>query len=507
MHRSQPYRRVFHVKHLSIFAILLIAFWVAGCTLSRNPITGRKRAYGYSWEQERQIGAQADQQIIQQYGVVDDQEVQAYVDRVAQRVLAESHVRRPDADPVFRETPFVFRVLDSPVVNAFALPGGYVYVTRGLLSYLTSEAQLAVVLGHEIGHVEARHASQRAFEQQLGQVGLLGTAILGQEILNIPAGNILDVAGTATQLLFLRYGREDELESDQLGVEYAARAGYEAALGADFFTTLQRINEREQNAIPTFLSTHPDPGNRRQRIVERAQAWEQELPGQQTVVGREALYNAIDGMVVGENPRQGFVQNGTFYHPDLRFRFPVPQGYQLLNQARQVVMLEPNQRAIMAFTAVAQNSVREAAAAFSQQQGVQVIESGNVTGAAVPAYFVVAQAQTEQGQLLQILSYYVEHGGTVYNFLAYAPQEIYANFQDTFLRTMRGFAPVTDPAILNVQPARLEIVEASRTAPFSTFIQNPELPPDLEPQDLAVLNQVAMDEVIEAGTLLKLTSK
>ena len=505
MHALHSIRRVFHVKHLYVFFLLVFVVGWAGCAVSRSPITGRKRAYAYTWQQEIQLGREADQQIIAQYGLYDDPELQAYLDRVAQRVLAESHVRRPDADEEFRNTPFTFRILDSPVVNAFALPGGFVYVTRGLMSYMENEAQLAVVLGHEIGHVEARHASQQALQQQLGQIGLLGGAIIGQEVLNLPAQDILNVAGTATQLLFLKYGRDDERESDQLGVEYAALAGYRAEEGAAFFQTLKRISARQGEAIPTFLSSHPDPGEREQTIVDLAAQWESRT--NMTTVNQDELYAALEGMVVGENPRHGFVQNGVFYHPDLRFRFPVPSGYQLVNQARQVVMLEPNQQAIMIFTIAQQNSARAAAEAFAGQQGLQVVENGAARAGDLPAYYLVADAQTQQGQTVRLLSYYVEYGGAVYQFLAYTPQQVFSNFQNTFLGTMRGFAPLTEASMLNVQPVRMRIVSAPRTAPFRTFVNEGELPPGFDAQEMAILNQVDADTSIPQGRPLKLTRR
>src|SRR5690606_25074031 len=141
--------------------------------------------------EEKQIGAQADKEIAAQYGIYEDEELNNYVSELGQKLVEVSHLRREDADPQFQNTQFTFRVLNSPIVNAFALPGGYVYVTRGLLAHLDNEAQLAVVLGHEIGHVAARHASQRAATQQIGQLAILGGAILG-ESLGLNGGNILE---------------------------------------------------------------------------------------------------------------------------------------------------------------------------------------------------------------------------------------------------------------------------------------------------------------------------
>src|SRR5699024_8842377 len=205
--------------------VLFICLIFTACTIQKSPVTGDRRAYAYSWEQEKKIGAKADKQIQQQFGVYQNKALQSYVDDVAQSVLAVSDMRDEGTPEKYRTTEFHFRVLDSPIVNAFALPGGYVYVTRGLLAHLENEAQLAVVLGHEIGHVAACHASQSAFERQLGQIALIGGAVAGQEILGIPGQQLLNLGSTATQYLFLSYSRDDERESDRLGVEYAAKQG------------------------------------------------------------------------------------------------------------------------------------------------------------------------------------------------------------------------------------------------------------------------------------------
>lgn len=492
---------MFHVKHLRRLVLLVVlSVLVSSCTLSRNPVSGNKRAYAYTWDQERQLGAQADQQIRSQFGFYDDEELSRYVTEVGQEVLSESHMRRPDTREIFAKTPFEFRVLDSPVVNAFALPGGYVYVTRGLLTHMNNEAQLAVVLGHEIAHVAARHASQRALEQQLGQLALIGGAIVGQEVLNLPAQDVLNLGGAAAQLMFLQYGRDDERESDNLGVEYAARAGYEASEGSEFFRTLRRIGEEQGEALPGFLSTHPDPGEREQTIREDAANWSQQY--QMNRLEKDDLYDAIRGIVVGDNPRQGYVSDGTFYHPELEFRFPTPPGFQVVNQAAQVVMVDEQQQAIQIFNISQQGSAEAAARELAGEEGITVVSSGAAESNGLPAYFIVADAQTDQGQL-RLLSYYIEHMGNVYNFLAYTARENFSQYEDVFLRSMRGFATVTDPQVLNIQPARMEIVSAPRSAPFESFVPS-QLPRDMTPQDVAIMNQVELQEQISSGTLLKL---
>jgi predicted Zn-dependent protease len=249
--------------------LLAIAFlFTPACVTERNPVTGKRQMLGFSWSQEQQIGKEADAEIVQQYGLYEDPELQAYVNRVGQKVLAESQLRDPKTAAQYRETPFTFRVLNSPVVNAFAVPGGYVYVTRGLLTHLDNEAQLAVVLGHEVGHVAARHSARQAAKAQIGQLGLMAGAILGSAVLENPqvANQLLGLSSQAMQLLMTKYSRDAEREADQLGVTWAAERGYDAGESAAFFQSLKRIGERDGLRLPAWQSTHPDPGEREQTV-------------------------------------------------------------------------------------------------------------------------------------------------------------------------------------------------------------------------------------------------
>ncbi len=190
--------------------IVVTTLFVPSCvSIQTSPVSGNKRAYGYSWQDELKIGKDADSEIIAQYGLYDDEELATYVSNLGNQLLEVSHFSREDTPSEYKNTDFTFRVLSSPVVNAFALPGGYVYVTRGLLAHLENEAQLMVVLGHEIGHVAARHASQRAAEQQFGQLAIIGGAVLGQS-LGLDGGNISQLSRQTAQLLFLSYRRDDE---------------------------------------------------------------------------------------------------------------------------------------------------------------------------------------------------------------------------------------------------------------------------------------------------------
>lgn len=486
--------------------LLLVAATGSGCvTTGTNPVSGNQRAYAYSWQEEVKMGTEADKQIQQQYGVYDDQQLQEYVDEVAQNVLAESDMRRSSTAEKFRNTEFHFRVLDSPIINAFALPGGYVYVTRGLLAHLNNEAQLAVVLGHEIGHVAGRHASKQAAKKQLMQGVLVGGALATQAAFGGQIGeNVLGIGGTAAQLLSLSYSRDNERESDQLGVEYATMAGYDASEGADFFTSLKRKSKQSGQAIPTWQSTHPDPGQREDTIIKLAKRWAQKVEGEETSRDQEAYYSAIEDIVLGQNPRQGFTENEVFYHPEMEFRFPVPSGWEVQNQTSQVVMMQPDQEAYVVFRISDADTPEAAASQFASQQGITVVNRTQEQVNGRDARRVVAEGQTQQGQTVRVLSYFIAYGDRVYSFQGMTPAQRFSAYRPALERPMTGFDELRDQQILNVQPARLAIRPAPRAAAFRTFVDESALPEDINPTDLAIINQVQLDESVAEGRPLKL---
>jgi predicted Zn-dependent protease len=396
-------------------------------------------------------------------------------------------------------------VLDSPIINAFALPGGYVYVTRGLLAHLNNEAQLAVVLGHEIGHVAGRHASKQAAKRQIMQGVLVGGALAGQMAFGGDVGeNVLGLGGSAAQLLSLSYSRDNERESDRLGVEYAIKAGYDAAEGAAFFTSLKRKTKQSGQTLPTWQSTHPDPGRREDTVRELAQEWDQKVEGPQEERAQEAYYAAIGGIVLGQNPRQGFVENSVFYHPDLKFQFPTPAGWQVQNQTSQVAMIQPDQEAYVVFRISAAETPEAAATKFVGQEGVTVVERGQDAVNGRDARRVLAEAQTQQGQTLRILSYFIEYGDRVYQFQGLTTAERYGTYRPAFEDTMTGFDDLQDRDKLTVQPTRLTIRPAPRAAPFRTFVEADALPDDLNATDLAIINQLDLETTVEEGRPLKL---
>jgi predicted Zn-dependent protease len=496
------------MKRISILlsasaAILLLAI---ACVVQESPITGKERAYAYSWDEEIRIGDQTDDEIVAQYGVYESDELLEYVNRISQDVLAVSHMRRETTAEKFRNTEFTFRVLDSPVVNAFALPGGYVYVTRGLVSHLNNEAQIAMVLGHEIGHVAARHASQRGLTQAIGQVAVLGGAVLGQELLGIPGQSLLNLSSQAAQLLFLSYSRDHERESDQLGVEYSAKAGYAAAEGAEFFTSLKRISERSGQSLPNFLSTHPNPGEREETIPEKAQYWK-EQGFEQSVFNTEEYMSHINGIIYGENPRQGFRRDNMFYHPDLEFQFPIPANWQMINQASRVALVSPESEAITIFSIDSESETAQGSVeSFLTSNEIENAERRAVASSGRwDAYQAVFDAQSENQQL-RVLLYAVEYGGNIYRFLNYSSRNQYDTFEPLFQQITNEFDALRDSEILNIQPVRLSVFRADRSAPFSDFLPA-DLPMNIEPEEVAIINQLELDDRVEEGRFIKIPTQ
>ena len=291
-------------------SVVVAALLAAAC--ATNPATGKRQINLMSEAQEISAGQEADAQVKKEMGIYNDANLQEYVSGIGMRLAMVSE--RPTL-------PWHYTVVDSPVVNAFALPGGYIYITRGILPFLNDEAQLAGVLGHETGHVTARHSAQQYTRAIGGTIGLvaLGIFVPGAR----PFGQL---AEQGLGVLFLKYSRGNELQADQLGARYASRANWDPAGVPDMLATLGRIDEAsgQTKGIPNWLETHPEPLAR----VKEIQPEVQQLSAGRTgfVRNQDALFRAVDGIIYGDNPDQGIVRGTAFIHPPLRFRIDFPNG-------------------------------------------------------------------------------------------------------------------------------------------------------------------------------------
>lgn len=459
---------------------------------ARNPVTGKRQVVFMSEEQEIAMGKEADPQIIAQYGLYEDADLQAFITQKGKEMGAISH--RPNLD-------YQFRIVDSDILNAFAVPGGYVYFTRGIMAHFNNEAEFAGVLGHEIGHVTARHSVEQQRNQILGQVGILAGVVIAPQL-----SQFATAASQGLGLLFLKFGRDAERESDDLGVQYSTKIGYNAHEMADFFSTLQRQGERSgAGELPSFLSTHPDPGERLATVHELANKWQKDLNASNLKVNRDAYLRRIDGLIYGEDPRQGFRENNVFYHPTLKFQFATPTNWTYQNTPSQVVLLEPNGKAMMIFTLAPGSSLQEAANAGLQKYSLQARESQQTTVNGLPALAVVADQVTQQQPQASIrtLNYFIQYGGNVYHMIGVSGINDFNSYVQLFTSSMQSFREVTDPNILNRQPKRVRIKTAASATTLQQALRSNGVP-DNKMEEYAILNGMKLTDQLPAGTLFKI---
>ena len=467
---------------------ILLALAIGAC--ATNPVTGKRELSLVSEQQEIQMGQEGAQQVAQEIGLINDQALQNYVQSLGAGLASKSE--RPNL-------PWTFRAVDDPSPNAFALPGGFIFVTRGLLDLMNNEAELATVIGHEIGHVTARHSVQQMSQQQLAQVALGVGSILSP--------TVAQIGGAASQglgLLFLKYGRDDERQADDLGFRYALTQGYDVRYMDDVFRSLQRLGEAsKQSPLPTWLATHPGEAERIQSIdAKLAQLQPSQLANAK--VNAQQYLQRVNGLVYGANPRNGFFQGNTFYHPDLRFQISMPSGWQGQNLTQAVMAVSPQQDAIIQLTLAKGGSPETAARAFLSQQGIQAGQASQQTVNGVPAVASTFQAQTEQG-VIQGLAAFFTYNGATYQVLAYAPAQRYGAYDGVFRQSLGSFAPVTDSRVLSVQPNKLTVVALQQSMTLAEFAQR--YPSTIPLVELAIVNQVENpNSTLPAGTLVKQVS-
>lgn len=472
-------RPIFRAPARALPALLL----VAGCAV--NPATGERQLSLIGEAEEIRMGQEADEQIVRQMGLYEDEELQAYVDRIGREVAAVSE--RPDL-------PWTFRVIDDPTVNAFAVPGGFVYLTRGILTHLTSEAELAGILGHEVGHITARHSVNQMSKAQLTQLGVGVGMILVPELQDF-AG----LAGVGMQLLFLKFGREDENESDRLGVRYMSRLGYDPGELADVMAMLERSSEIQQGSgrLPQWLSTHPDPANRVENILELASSTTTDPSSLR--VERAAYMAHLDGVVFGNDPREGYFDDGVFHHPELRFRIDFPRGWRSVNTKRAVQSVSPEEDAVLLLT-IASGSAREAMRDFSSESGVRVRDVRSTTLDGLPAVAGDFQATTERTTLVGRVAF-VEHVGSTFRLLGYTPSGVWRERTREVVRTIESFAVERDPDVLDARPDRIDLVEPDAAMPVSTFMER--YPSAVGPEIVELINMVPAGGRFPAGETAK----
>jgi len=453
---------------------------LALCSCFRNPATGKLQLNLLSESQEVELGKQAKQEAEQTYGVYKEKpELSQYIEGIGKRLSRESG--RPDL-------PWSYEIVDDASVNAFALPGGPIFITRGILGYLNTEAQLAAVLGHETGHVAARHSVNQMSKQQVAQLGLGIGSILSPTV-----ASAAQVASAGLQVLFLKYSREDETQADELGFRFMTKVDYDPSQMIPLFQMLDGVSKQAgAGKTPEWLQTHPDPGN---RLAATQQRLKTELKGstQGMKVEREKYLQMIDGISFGEDPRQGFFKGDTFYHPELKFQWKLPSGWKHQNTPQAVAAASPKQDAVLQLQAGGKTSPDEAAQKLFSQEGIKAGQPVNVRGAKLARAF---QAQTQQGVIEGVIAF-TSYQGSTYMMAGYTPQGGLPGYLNTFIESMESFSELRDPSALSVKPARVKVVKIDQPMSVSEF--NAKYPSSAKLEEVALINAVDVNGKIPAG--------
>ncbi|MBT8765677.1 M48 family metalloprotease [Metapseudomonas boanensis] len=442
---------------------LLIPSLLVGCAV--NPATGRTNFVMMSEQQELDLGHRYSQEIARQYPRYADEKLQTYVQQVGQRVARHSH--RSNLD-------YRFTVVDSPDINAFAVPGGYIYIHRGLLAYLNSEAELAAVLGHEVGHVTARHSVQQQSQSTawniFGQAVAIGTGVGA-------AGDLTNVLGTA----FVRgYGRDMELEADGLGAQYLERSGYDPQAMIEVVKVLKNQEDfardqakRKGQAPPPsgyhgIFDSHPDNDTRLQQVVGPAKA----LVGGNQLVNRETFLKQLEGLPFGDSAETGVRRGQQFYHAELGFTLRFPEGWGVVNRPDALITHSADQQAFIAMTlAGPKPSVPPAEFLRQKAAGQRLAMEEPLQQEGLQGHAAVLPGSPAR----RVAVIYKE--GKAYLFVGAIRGRASLESQDAnFMAVIKSFRPLRKDELALAQPLRLHLIQVQAGQSIASIVRDSGLP-------------------------------
>ncbi len=474
-----------------IASFLALALFGLALGCATNPVTGRNEISLVSGAQEVAAGKEALAATEAEYGFYPDAGWAARVNTVGQKLASVSHV------PTLE---WQFHVVDDASVNAFAAPGGYIFITRGILPYMNNEAQLAGVLGHECGHVTARHYNRQASRQALTNLGLGVAGALSPTVAKFG-----QVAQSGLGLLFLKYSRDQENEADALGVQYSVKGGWDAREMAGTYRALGRISAAAGTSLPNYLSTHPDPASREGTVRQLAAT----AVGARTdlKIDHDGFVRALDGMVFGPDPQQGYFEGDRFYDPGLTFYMDFPAGWQHQNTRQTVMAGLSDQSALMQLSLVDLGNLSpgQFVAQLASSGKIVSSEGRSETVNGQPAWVGRVTVKDDQGRTgVLVLAIVRQTGSRAFQVLGQTRAAGDANEQ-AIIAAARSIRTLTDANRLSATPAHLKIVPAPRAGTFESVVtglgaQGASL------AETAILNGVAAGDPVRQGQLLKIVT-
>ncbi|HVY99610.1 MAG TPA: M48 family metalloprotease [Dongiaceae bacterium] len=485
---------------LAPLLVALAALGLSGCNYATSPATGRQFLSPVSEKQEAQMGAEEHPKILAEFGgaYAEKPNLNAYVNQIGQAVA--QHAERKDVA-------YTFTVLNSEEINAFALPGGYVYVTRGLVALANNEAELAGVLGHEIGHVNARHTAERMGQQQQAQIGVAGISILAQILGGEQVGQM--VGGLAQQggeIYLGQYSQSQEFEADSLGVRYIAKTGYDPQAMASFLDSLDQDVHLEAKVAGSpeaadaysMTQSHPRTPDRVQRAIAEAN-----IPVANPAVNRDRFLSQINGMTWGADPREGVIKGSTFIHPGLRFAFDAPKGMKLANSPSEVVGQGGNAVLIFDLADPAPDGALSDYIASGWQKGarIQDVQSFQVNG--MEAATGVAQATLQDTQVTVRLVAIRKSASEVYRFIFATPPGNFDAADKTFIAAARSFREISAQDAAGYRPKHIQVVTV-RPGDTVTALAGRMRTDEAQADWFRVINHLSADAALQAGQKVKL---
>lgn len=458
---------------------------------------------------DQAIGDQEHPKILAEFGgEVTEPRLKSYVERIGRDLAAVSE------EPNEKWT---FTILDSPVINAFALPGGYIYVTRGLIALADNEAELAAVVGHEIGHVTAKHSQERNERAQEGNLGVLGAILVGAVLGGEDGAQVgRQIGSTLAGGRIASYSRNQEFEADTIGVRYLANAGYDPRAQAAFLQSLEEQSalndrragrERDAGSVD-FMASHPATGD---RIARARQLGVNLLPSVPNArLGQNTHLAAINGMVYSDAADQGFLRDGDFVHPGMGFQFTPPAGWEVVNQPTFVGMRGPNGAQIVFDGGTSSNAptgylTQSWLPELNQRNNarpVRAAETLSINGLSSARMDVqlAVQGGVGYGQM-----YVIRKGDQIYRFLGITPVRTESE-RDDVARAAQSFRALTSAEVARETPPRLRSHTVRAGDSLRSIASRMEVPePKLD--QFLVLNSLAANTTLRAGQLVKIVTQ
>jgi predicted Zn-dependent protease len=474
----------------SCIVILILSFILTSCAV--NPVTKKREIMLFSDQDEIEMGKQGHDAVLIQFGEYDSPSLQRYIDQVGQKIAQVCHRK---------DLPHHYMVVDSAVLNAFALPGGYVYINRGLLAHLNNEAQLASVLGHETGHIAGRHGVKK-YQKAIGaQFILLGVAVATESQGLTLGSNLLLTA------ILQGYSRKDERQADELGALYMYQAGYNPMEMPEFFSILERIEKRSPNLIEQLFASHPPTPDR----VEKTTIHAQDLTQGKTTglsIAQNRYISQLDGLVFGPGVRDGVIEGGLYRNRYFRYQVQMPEGWKIQrgNTAGSLLAQDPSERylsQVIPLELKEELTPDQLAATVEKNSGLEPSGAAWITVDGNKAYRADYRAQSQDGVLLGLRIAYVTRGKTGFIMANIARLQEFAKGRRTFNRIIFSFRSLSPANVAKVPLYRLKVYMVKRGDTFAAisgrFYQTTKYADDIKQFN-------GMDELTTppAGALIKI---